>query len=141
MGDFINEKILEILKENSRITINELSKKINLSAPATRERVNKLEDQDIIDGYTIDINYKKLGYNIEVIVEIIIKNNLYDDFKKYINSLDNVDFCYRVSGDACYIFKVRFEDMEKVESFIDDIQPYGHTKTNFIFSKIKEWVN
>ncbi|PTI82904.1 Lrp/AsnC family transcriptional regulator, partial [Mammaliicoccus vitulinus] len=63
MGDFINGKILEILKENSRITINELSKKINLSAPATRERVNKLEDQDIINGYTIDINYKKLGYN------------------------------------------------------------------------------
>ncbi|QJF26353.1 Lrp/AsnC family transcriptional regulator [Mammaliicoccus vitulinus] len=128
MDDFINEKILEILKENSRMTINELSKKINLSAPATRERVNKLEDQDIINGYTIDINYKKLGYNIEVIVEIIIKNNLYDDFKKYINSIDNVDFCYRVSGDACYIFKVSFEDMEKVELFIDDIQPYGHTK-------------
>lgn len=134
MNDIINEKILNILEKNSRITINELSKQINLSAPATRERVNKLEDQNIISAYTIDINYKELGYTIEAVIEIVIKNNLYIDFKEYINKLDNVDFCYRISGDACFICKVRFKSMVEVEQFIDGVQPYGHTKTNFILS-------
>ncbi|HDM8955184.1 TPA: winged helix-turn-helix transcriptional regulator, partial [Staphylococcus aureus] len=46
--------MINVLLNNSRITINELSKQVNLSAPAVRERVNKLEDQGIIKGYTIN---------------------------------------------------------------------------------------
>ena len=136
MNDLINEKILNILEKNSRMTINEISKQVNLSAPAVRERINKMVDLGIIKSYTIDIDYEKLGYDVEILIEITIKNNRYVDFKKFISEQDNVDFCYRVSGDACFVFKVRLENMSSVESFIDLLQPYGHTKSQFIFSKV-----
>ena len=132
----INEKILNILEKNSRMTINEISKQVNLSAPAVRERINKMVDLGIIKSYTINIDYEKLGYDVEILIEITIKNNRYVDFKKFISEQDNVDFCYRVSGDACFVFKVRLENMSSVESFIDLLQPYGHTKSQFIFSKV-----
>ena len=77
---------------NSRITINELSKQVNLSAPAVRERVNKLEDQGIIKGYTINIDYKELGYDVEILIELTIKNNRYKDFKEFISKQDNAEF-------------------------------------------------
>lgn len=48
MNDLINEKILNILEKNSRMTINEISKQVNLSAPAVRERINKMVDLGII---------------------------------------------------------------------------------------------
>ncbi|ADC86151.1 Lrp/AsnC family transcriptional regulator [Staphylococcus lugdunensis] len=136
MNDLINEKILNILEKNSRMTINEISKQVNLSAPAVRERINKMVDLGIIKSYTINIDYEKLGYDVEILIEITIKNNRYVDFKKFISEQDNVDFCYRVSGDACFVFKVRLENMSSVESFIDLLQPYGHTKSQFIFSKV-----
>lgn len=136
MNDLINEKILSILEKNSRMTINEISKQVNLSAPAVRERINKMVDLGIIKSYTINIDYEKLGYDVEILIEITIKNNRYVDFKKFISEQDNVDFCYRVSGDACFVFKVRLENMSSVESFIDLLQPYGHTKSQFIFSKV-----
>ena len=136
MNDLINEKILRILTSNSRITINELSKQVNLSAPAVRERVNKLEEQGIINDYTIDIDYKKLGFDVEILVEIIIKNSRYSDFKNFISEKDNVDFCYRVSGDSCFMFKIRLKDMKDVEVLIDSLQPYGHTKSHFILSSL-----
>ncbi|ARJ15000.1 MULTISPECIES: Lrp/AsnC family transcriptional regulator [Staphylococcus] len=136
MNDLINEKILNILEKNSRMTINEISKQVNLSAPAVRERINKMVDLGIIKSYTINIDYEKLGYDAEILIEITIKNNRYVDFKKFISEQDNVDFCYRVSGDACFVFKVRLENMSSVESFIDLLQPYGHTKSQFIFSKV-----
>ncbi|WP_303752671.1 Lrp/AsnC family transcriptional regulator, partial [Staphylococcus aureus] len=79
-----------VLLNNSRITINELSKQVNLSAPAVRERVNKLEDQGIIKGYTINIDYKELGYDVEILIELTIKNNRYKDFKEFISKQDNV---------------------------------------------------
>lgn len=88
MEDLINEKILNILEMNSRITINELSKQVNLSAPAVRERINKMEEQGIIKDYTINIDYKKLGYDVEILIEIIIKNNRYKDSRSsYLNRI------------------------------------------------------
>ncbi|HCY6393092.1 TPA: winged helix-turn-helix transcriptional regulator, partial [Staphylococcus aureus] len=83
--------MINVLLNNSRITINELSKQVNLSAPAVRERVNKLEDQGIIKGYTINIDYKELGYDVEILIELTIKNNRYKDFKEFISKQDNVE--------------------------------------------------
>ncbi|PTI66876.1 Lrp/AsnC family transcriptional regulator, partial [Staphylococcus shinii] len=57
------------------------------------------------------------------------------DFKIYIAEQNNVEFCYRISGESCFIFKVRFKSMIDVERFVDSMQRYGHTKTHFIFSK------
>lgn len=57
------------------------------------------------------------------------------DFKTFIAKQSHVAFCYRISGDSCFLFKARFKTMQDVESFIDILQIYGHTKTHFIFSE------
>ncbi|UDI77166.1 Lrp/AsnC family transcriptional regulator [Staphylococcus taiwanensis] len=134
--DHTNLNLLDILKENSKLSLSELSQKVNLSVPSTRERIHKLIDTGIIKNYTINIDYSLLGYDIEAIIELTIKNNLYKDFKNYISEQKNVAFCYRISGDSCFMFKARFKDMKKAENFIDSLQTYGHSKTHFIFSKV-----
>lgn len=117
------------------MSLSDMSKITNLSIPAVRERISKLKDAGIIKKYTIDIDYSALGYDIDIIVEIVIKNNLYKDFKMFITEQNHIDFCYRISGDSCFLFKARFKNMPNVESFIDILQKYSHTKTHFIFSK------
>ncbi|PKI06507.1 Lrp/AsnC family transcriptional regulator [Staphylococcus xylosus] len=133
--DLTDRKVLEILKEDSKVSLNYIGNEVNLSTPSVRERINKLRDIGVINKYTIEIDYKTLGYDIEVIIDIVIKNNLYKDFKLYIAEQGNVEFCYRISGESCFIFKVRFKNMIDVERFVDSIQKYGHTKTHFILSK------
>ncbi|WP_285490717.1 Lrp/AsnC family transcriptional regulator [Staphylococcus haemolyticus] len=134
--DQTNQKLLEILLKNSKTSLNEISQKVNLSVPATRDRIHRLIDMRIIKSYTIEIDYALLGYDIEALIELTIKNNLYKDFKDYIAQQKNVEFCYRISGDSCFMFKARFENMKKAENFIDSLQTYGHSKTHFIFSKM-----
>lgn len=134
--DHTNLNLLDILKENSKLSLSELSQKVNLSVPSTRERIHKLIDTGIIKNYTINVDYSLLGYDIEAIIELTIKNNLYKDFKNYISEQEHVAFCYRISGDSCFMFKARFKDMKKAENFIDSLQTYGHSKTHFIFSKV-----
>lgn len=133
--DLTDRKIIETLKRDSKVSLSYISDSVNLSTPSVRERINKMKDMGIIKKYTIDIDYKTLGYDIDVLIDIVIKNNLYRDFKIFIAKQDNVEFCYRVSGDSCFIFKVRFKNMVDVEQFIDNLQSYGHTKSHFIFSK------
>ena len=136
--DFINETILKELKKDSRISMSELGRRVHLSAPAVRERVRHLEEQQVIRKYTLDINSKALGFPIEVIIEATIKNNRYADFKEHILTFTNVNFCYRISGETCFLLKAHFQSFSDVEQFIDDLQLYAHTKTNFIFSDICE---
>ncbi|MCD8842268.1 Lrp/AsnC family transcriptional regulator [Staphylococcus arlettae] len=135
--DVIDNKIISVLQTNSKISLSELSDLVHLSSPSVRERINKLLETGIIKKYTIDIDYTLLGYTIEVIMHITIKNNLYKDFKLFINNQSDVDFCYRVSGSSCFLVKMHFQSMSAVEQCIDDMQSYGHTHTQFILSQVK----
>ena len=111
--DLTNQKILHLLEQNSKLSLSEIGKEVNLSTPSVRERIYKLIDSKIIERYTIDINYDALGFDINVLIEVTIKNNLYKDFKAFISVQNNVDFCYRISGDSCFIFKAHFKKMSR----------------------------
>lgn len=82
--DFIDEQIIHELKEDSRLSMSELSRRIHLSAPAVRERVRQLEEQDIIKRYTIELNQKNwatplkpsLKRQLKIIVMTILKANM-----------------------------------------------------------------
>ncbi len=134
--DAVNEMIIEQLKKDSRISMTELSRRVHLSPPAVRERVRQLEEQGIIQGFTIALDIRKLGYPIEAVIEATVKNNRYNDFKEQIQTYTNIDFCYRIAGEACFLVKAHFQTFEKAETFIDELQPFAHTKTNFIFSEV-----
>ena len=135
--DLIDELIIKELKQDSRLSMSELGRRIHLTSPAVRERVRQLEDKQIITGYTINLNEKNLGFPIAAIIEATIKNNRYEEFKQHILPYSNVEFCYRIAGNACFMLKAHFSTFEDAEVFIDDLLPLAQTKTNFIFSEVK----
>ena len=135
--DNIDKKIIVELSKNSRLSMSELGRRINLSSPSVTERVRQMESFGIIKKYTLEIDYEKLGLPIQCIIEATVKNGEYKRFKNYIESLPNVDFCYRIAGNACYILKMQFENFPKAEEFIDTVNPYASTVTHFIFSEVQ----
>ncbi|AWB44879.1 AsnC family transcriptional regulator [Paenibacillus sp. CAA11] len=135
--DSTDKKIIDILRENSRLSMSEIGRRINLSSPSVTERVRRLESFEIIKKYTLEVDYEKLGLPIQCIVEATVKNGDYNSFKKYIEGLSNVEFCYRIAGNACYMLKMQFDTFAKAEQFIEDVNPYAHTVTHFIFSQIE----
>lgn len=136
MIDLTDKTILQELVNESRLSMSELGRRIHLSAPAVRERVKQLEEKEVIEKYTVNINDKALGYTVQCIIEATIKNNRYNDFKELIQTYDFVDFCYRIAGDACFMLKMNFSSFENAEKTIDELQPFAHTKTHFIFSEV-----
>ncbi len=111
--------------------------KINLSSPSVTERVRRMELFGIIKKYTLEIDYEKLGLPIQCIIEATVKNGDYKRFKNCIESLPNVDFCYRIAGNACYMLKMQFENFSKAEEFIETVNPFASTVTHFIFSEVQ----
>ncbi|SDC91307.1 Lrp/AsnC family transcriptional regulator, leucine-responsive regulatory protein [Terribacillus halophilus] len=135
--DDTDRRILAELKANSRLSMSELSRRVNLSSPSVTERVRQMEAFGVIKKYTLEIDYEKLGLPVQCIMEATMKNGNYKAFKAHIATLDNVDFCYRIAGNACFMMKMRFGSFAQVEEFIDSIASFATTVTHFIFSQVE----
>ena len=68
MVDAIDNKIINELKQNSRISFADIGRKIHLSPSSVRERVQKLEDTRVIKANSLHVDYSKLGFGLEVII-------------------------------------------------------------------------
>ncbi len=134
--DEIDKKIIDELLNNSRLSMSELGRRVNLSSPSVTERVRQMESFGIIKKYTLEIDYEKLDLPIQCIIEVTIKNGNYESFKRYVEKLPNVEFCYRIAGSACYMLKMHFETFTNAEKFIDEVNPFAQTVTHFIFSQV-----
>ena len=109
--DNLDKQILNILQKNGRITHEEISKKLNMSRPAIHQRISKLEQQGIIEGYRTKINWSKLGYSISAYISLKVKTT---DFYKLMNDIINIKIenviieeCHRATGEWCVILKIR----------------------------------
>lgn len=135
--DDIDKKIINELQNNSRLSMSELGRRVRLSSPSITERVRQMESFGLIKKYTLEVDYEKLNLPIQCIIEATIKNGDYKSFKNYIEKLPNVEFCYRIAGNACYMLKMHFETFAKAEKFIDTVSPIAQTVTHFIFSEVQ----
>lgn len=130
-------KIIEELKHDARLSMRELGKKVNLSAPSVTERVKKLECAGIITGYTIQIDRKKLGFAVDCLIEVTLKHGDFNHFKTFIKDYPGVVFCYRIAGHACYMMMFTAPTLNEIETFINSITSYAGTVTNVVFSQLE----
>lgn len=138
--DNIDYKILKILKDNGRISHEDIAKQVNLSRPAVRARIVGLENKGVITGYATCIDYDALGLNIQVFVYIKVSNMDYDAIKTSIVDLASdkvvIDALYRISGEWCLLLKVMCHSQNDITEFVDDILRIDcvvATNTVFIF--------
>ena len=89
--DIIDVKILEVLQSNSRVSISELSKKVNLSLSAVSERLKKLESSNVIEKYTVILNSQALDKELSVIMNISLENpHQTSEFLNFVRTEDEI---------------------------------------------------
>lgn len=132
MVDQIDTQILQQLQQNAKISMKELAAIVHLSSPAVIERVKKLEEQGVIEGYHAKVNIKKMERTIQAI--ILFKSIDCKSLSAFCNSHPDVLECYRVAGEISYIVKLATYSVETLEQFIDATMPYGTPSTNIVLS-------
>jgi len=143
--DEIDKIILNTLQENGRTTNSKLSTMVGISAPATLERVKRLENLGVISSFTVLVDHEKIGYTITAFVNITL--NLSDlssvkDIKEKFIALDEVIECYQITGGNDFILKVIGKDMRHYSEFINEkltqIKGIQSMNSSFIIDKVKE---
>lgn len=130
--DETDYKILSVLHENARIPMSELSRMIAMSQPAATERVRKLEEQGVIQGYRADLSPKKLGKLTSAFV--LFKTNQCKDFLAFAEQAPEIIDLYRISGESNYLMKVITESSETMAQFLDSCNPFGFTTPLMVLS-------
>jgi Lrp/AsnC family transcriptional regulator, leucine-responsive regulatory protein len=126
--------ILACLQENARATLADMGREVGLSAPAVAERMVKLEEAGIIQGYRVEVDYEKTGYGLRAFIAFIAHSGKLIPFLNYIEKLDEVLECHRVTGNHCIYLKVVVTNSGHLQELLARMMEFGDTTTSIILS-------
>ena len=127
-------RILAMLRENARVSLKNIAEKTFLSSTAVSARIEKLEEKGYIKGYHAHLDPQSFGLNIKAFINLELEPIRKQEFYPYIRSCKNVAECNCVTGDYSMLLKVFFASTDELDSFINEIQHFGRTKTQIVFS-------
>jgi Lrp/AsnC family leucine-responsive transcriptional regulator len=132
--DAVNVVLLRHLRENPRVSVTALARLVGMSAPAVRERVQRLEEERVIRGYHVDLDPKALGLPLAAIVRVRPMPGQLQKIATLAAETPNVTECHRVTGEDCFIMKIHFDAIESLDRLLDGFLAYGQTTTSIIQS-------
>ena len=142
MLDDLDFKILTTLQQNGRTKRNELAEQVGLSVPSVSERLKKLEDNKIIEGYYTKVNKQAFGYDILAFILVMMDSSKhYKDLIKHIDKHPNILECHSVLGEGSHLLKVLVKNTESLEKLLSEVQTWPGvtgTKTTYVLSTLKE---
>lgn len=136
--DNINWIILKCLQQNSRQSNTEISKRVGISSPAVAERIRKMEDAGIIEGYYTKLSYFETGHQLKAIITLRAFMGRLKPFLATVQSFTEVLNCYRITGNENIVMEVVLTDQKHLEHFIDQLIKYGETRTQIVLSNVIE---
>jgi len=120
-----DKKIIDVLKENSKLSTQQISKKISIPITTVHNRMKKLEEEGIIKKYTVVLDYKKIGKLISAFVLINVDYKLLKQIKKTQDELtkklklhSSVEEASRITGGTDLIIKIRVKDVDELDDFV-----------------------
>jgi len=142
MLDDLDIKVLKILQKEGRTKRNELADVAGMSLPAISERLNKLEEKKIIEGYYAKLNRKAFGYDIMAYILVMMESSkYYKSLISHVEKLPQILECHSVLGEGSHLLKAISKNTESLEKLLSEIQSWSGvtaTKTTFVLSTIKE---
>jgi Lrp/AsnC family leucine-responsive transcriptional regulator len=132
--DLVNRRLLQELERDARLSIAELGRRLNLSAPAVAERMQRLERAGVITAYRAELDPKALGWPIAVVVRVRPLSRQLQKIPEIARETPEVVECHRITGEDCFFLKVHLRSIDDLEEILDRFTPYGQTTTSIIHS-------
>lgn len=139
----IDLKIIQHLMSQGRITWSELAGILELSAPATADRVRRLEERGIVRGYAALVDPEAVGCGLTAFIAVTLERPEHRaPFLQRILELAEVQECHHVTGDDDYLLKVRCNSTRHLEQVISNglksLPGILRTRTTIVLSTTKE---
>jgi len=135
-----NLELIRLLKENSRISFVKLAEHFKVSETAVRKRVKKLEKEGVIKRYTIEVDPRKIGFEINALIGIDTKPEYYIPTIEKLKKMQKIIGMYSASGDHMILVECWLKNSEELAKFIkiiEEIEGVVRVCPAIILEKIK----
>lgn len=139
--DNTDRKILELLQEDGRIAASHIADELDISIPTVTERIKKLQESNIIQGFHAVLDPKQLGLDVSALITVISESSVYyKEFTKSAEETSEVVQCFSTTGKGSHTLLVVTPNSQSLEELLRDIQSWpgvARTETQIILSSYK----
>jgi Lrp/AsnC family leucine-responsive transcriptional regulator len=137
--DRVDWHIVGELQADARLSFNELSRRVRLSAPAVAERVRRLESEGLITGYHAQVDLARAGRPVQAVVVMDCHGPTCLLRDPDVATWPEVRQFYRVTGQGCSVLVVAVASLPEFEALIDRLARYGRPSSSMVLSDLLPW--
>ena len=137
--DEMDKQIIQILQDNARTSYREIKEKLGISIGTIHNRISKLKDNGIIEGYTLKLDNQKLGYKLTFLIRMQI-----DGTKEVLDEItQKPEVCsvFHTTGEQSAALICRFQEADDVHEFIRELNSREHVLRTVSNMVLKEYKN
>ncbi|MBN2155696.1 MAG: Lrp/AsnC family transcriptional regulator [Candidatus Lokiarchaeota archaeon] len=133
--------ILKVLERDARISYRKISQELDISVGTVHNRILKLKENGIIQGYLLALNENKLNFKLKAVISLEITGTKIREIMEKLSKYPEVTNAYSISGNISAILICRFQKMKDIRNFTnllngeEDIQK---VETNIVLDIYKE---
>ena len=132
--DATNVRLLAALRDDPRLSMSALARRVGMSAPAVTERIARLERTGVIRGYRVDIDPAAVGLPVAAWVRVRPGPGQLPKLAELARATDEVVECHRITGEDCFLMKIHVPAIDRLEDVLDRFLPYGQTTSSIVVS-------
>lgn len=121
MVRFSNLELIETLEENAREPFVKIARKFRVSETAVRKRIKKLEKEGVIKRYTVEVDYGKLGFNVDALIGVDASPEHYLSAIEKLRLMKEIKALYSSAGDHMLLIRCIFKTSEELANFVKKI--------------------
>jgi Lrp/AsnC family transcriptional regulator, leucine-responsive regulatory protein len=137
--DRVDWHILDELQADARVSFNELSRRVRLSAPAVAERVRRMEGAGVIAGYHARVDLESVGRPVRAVVVMDCYGPTCLLCDREVVAWPEVRQLFRVTGQGCSVLMVAVASMAQFEGLIDRLSRYGRPSSSMVLADLLPW--
>jgi len=134
--DHTDQELLRLLSVDARMSLKSLSDEVGMSSPAVAERLQKLQENDVIRAFTLDLNAEAMGYPMVAIVRIRPLPGKLPAVERLLQEIPEVAECDRVTGDDCFVARVYLRSIQHLDEVLNRIIDKAQTSTSIVKSQV-----
>jgi Lrp/AsnC family leucine-responsive transcriptional regulator len=127
-----DQRILDAMLADARISLKELAQRVGLSPPSVSERLRRLEERGVIRAYTVELNPQALGYPLQAIVRVRPLPGKLQTVEKLLAQTPEVCECDKITGDDCFVVRMFVRSIEQLDQLLDRITDKAETNTAIV---------
>lgn len=130
--DRIDRIIVEALTDNARLSMRDLAALADMSAPAIKDRLRRLENLQIIDSYTVSLNPRALGYTLQALIRIKPLPGQLHKVQQLIQEMPQCIECDKVTGEDCFVARLWLPSIDDLDPLLAPLAERAETSSSIV---------